>query len=62
MNAVFSIKGSLKIDDHEIRGIEEDKDEDERFNAQRVVMQEQSFHYKKGIAMQQREISNRQPA
>lgn len=62
----FSIKGSLKIDDGEIKGIEEEKEEDEeeKFNnsSETRLIAEQSFHYKKGQAQIQREISNRQPA
>ena len=62
----FSIKGSLKIDDNEIKmiGEEKEEDEDEKFNNEQEtrLIVEQSFHYKKGQAQIQREISNRQPA
>jgi hypothetical protein len=61
----FSIKGSLRFDDSEIRAIGEEKeeDEDEKYNtdaAETRLIAEQSFHYKKGQAQIQREISNRQ--
>jgi hypothetical protein len=50
----FSIKGSLRIDDNEIRAIGEEKeeDEDEKYNndSETRLIAEQSFHYKKGQA------------
>lgn len=62
---VFSIKGSLSIDKEQIREIGEEKEEYEESkfgDSNQRIIQEQSFHYKKGIAMAQREISNRQPS
>lgn len=40
-------------------GEEKEDDEDSKYEEQRIA-EEQSFHYKKGVAVAQREIVNRQ--
>ena len=60
---VFSIRGSLTIEKNEIRVIGEEKEDDEesKYEAKRIS-EEQSFHYKKGVAIANREIANRPPS